>query len=1375
MHSIFSDGEFAAKKFYGDRHLAQLYLPLAAQLLGYLKTQNESSGIGYSVRNYTHPDGAEIRVIRNGDQNIVIIDVRGVEKTSGRFVPFFGYQFWTTTPNLQRISSAISWMPGGSVVWVPPPMLIPPKNYMSDNPDDFKHEAVDFAIPRGSVVDSPPKKKDWPYVPMPSSSAQLVITMSSFIPVKATYQVDGNLITSSNWNKRDVTTHANRHLSGITPSFGELGLLDETPNYYDNYQWAFLNTRHTGHVWVDAEKKEELQTTHKKCSPKVPDADWHGAATTIRLNTKAAGVITFVVMVDMSGTWHCWVKDAQAGPWMQNSKYASQGHGFNLPEQFHYQSRPNYPEWAHFCEGLRDKKIEEALYLTLEPQYKWTFTNTDEVVEEGEDVLRAIAAVIERKETEAEFWRIEYLSEYDLYTQLYEYDEYGNSQILCDPPTCERIDPFEIYPQQNRLLNNIGKSSPIKNDYMGIIEVEFAITASVNKDPTTGAITYNVDFKAKLSDLIMRPDEIHELEYGTLVDVAYIRSLPWEGRHREKVHELFKGYTFDGSEFGGMISPGDRQKRKMYQPNMPYPLGGDSTKISSLRANDVVGLFVEAYRHKDQEELLKAYDGEFTVPQPAKAFASIRIVRRAPTGGQPPPFHGSGMQEIIRLPIIQDYGIGYATVHPHVMQGWVPQFPGDTPPAPGEPHLKVNLTDHTIKSHYPFAPEEEEGCDPWIWRYRAKITDVDLSSLAYYYHVRVVGHRRSEKPLSNVDLANDFLFQAPRYQWKVTPISWYPIEYKSASWCAVVAMGYVVDEVKVGNEDVPIEPWVLGWVENCVSDKDVETLIDPDEIRNFRGIGAANMGYRLMPLFDTYYQYRDPFIKRAWVNSAHPSDVKSGKELSPAMFLQCFPWWMVGACRTVVETVLYSFLSKTQVKEITVRDRYKFITAKVNSAIPKIKEEPTSIEDMKEIAHIIFNYSDSYSVLYTTEWQTGGEYGPHNPEPSYPANISLAMLCRYDVGEKGVYHVVYKATTFHTQVSPFKANPFTAACPWVDEDTFVEQAAPFLWKYWCLLKDIVYYYDSTYKINAFGMVGCDPPVNNEQVIDCVFNAGDDKVMPIEMMWPFASYYTAAFVSHLFTITLPPPQDYIGLNYSRLLGDCTKKTGRDIYKDSYLSPVILRNFECGNLTYTHVIRTCFSPVINNYKSSIVVSPKGHVSYYKSDVFDIKHVVKPEVINYINRKEEFIELCYKPWEEQGPLSGENACASILLQYGWRGSRCDDAEMTAEELIDWKLLEGVRWYCGIHKQSHVDLYNKAYKQGATAEDFRPHFEFKESKDGDMFPHLFVQYSNEFSTIGIEWHQLIMPWGVRHLAPYQQEAWLQKSEIMDKTKHIRLNPAFF
>jgi hypothetical protein len=72
---VSSQGEWSAKRFYGDPKLAAEFLPVAYALLGQVKNRMAYGDVGYSHQRIELPNGVIIRVSRNGEQNILEIDV----------------------------------------------------------------------------------------------------------------------------------------------------------------------------------------------------------------------------------------------------------------------------------------------------------------------------------------------------------------------------------------------------------------------------------------------------------------------------------------------------------------------------------------------------------------------------------------------------------------------------------------------------------------------------------------------------------------------------------------------------------------------------------------------------------------------------------------------------------------------------------------------------------------------------------------------------------------------------------------------------------------------------------------------------------------------------------------------------------------------------------------------------------------------------------------------------------------------------------------------------------------------------------------------------------------------------------------------------
>lgn len=90
---VSSQGEWAAKRFYGDPQIAAQYLPVAYALLGEVKNRMTLGGITYGHRTVQLPDGTRIRVLRNFEQNIIEIDTsRGGAAKEEEWVTFLCFE-----------------------------------------------------------------------------------------------------------------------------------------------------------------------------------------------------------------------------------------------------------------------------------------------------------------------------------------------------------------------------------------------------------------------------------------------------------------------------------------------------------------------------------------------------------------------------------------------------------------------------------------------------------------------------------------------------------------------------------------------------------------------------------------------------------------------------------------------------------------------------------------------------------------------------------------------------------------------------------------------------------------------------------------------------------------------------------------------------------------------------------------------------------------------------------------------------------------------------------------------------------------------------------------------------------------------------------
>lgn len=219
---------------------------------------------------------------------------------------------------------------------------------------------------------------------------------------------------------------------------------------------------------------------------------------------------------------------------------------------------------------------------------------------------------------------------------------------------------------------------------------------------------------------------------------------------------------------------------------------------------------------------------------------------------------------------------------------------------------------------------------------------------------------------------------------------------------------------------------------------------------------------------------------------------------------------------------------------------------------------------------------------------------------------------------------------------------------------------------------------------------------------------------------------------------------------------------NIYKKQY----IIRDFELGSLWYTHLIQTNFISVIEDGTSSIRITPEGHISYYKNDVFEYTNEVAPEAILYADRwsVENFRppSLGAPSWY---PLERTNGKA-IPWVYEYK-----DLPFTefSTDNIDWKPLEGVSWFYGKINRTHLELYNQAYQRQYVQDDFKITFTVAHiSGEGYLINPL-----SEYKIYADDWRNLIYPWTV---TPHTiMDSLPLCPDFNQDRKYIRLSPLFF
>lgn len=1289
--------------FQGDAELAQQRVGIARKILGYVEYQQRRGQLGYAAKQVTLADGSSIRAICHGAQRTLLIDVQGVKPEESVAPPAHGYQFYTTTPTPQFIQcTAVDYYPAGSAVFARVPDY-DPFNPVPANTVEIK------AVPTGSFVDRSDTNA-WPYYSISSITGE-----TCDLKLNKLSQAMNRILKVNSWQVNGIAEYVSYHGQDF------YNVVMANPALHQSWvQGDLINSFGLKTVLSPSEFMDQMYDAppsplgpwegagSPKLKTAVPDSDWFGRAGIHTAVHQSYGKRTFVIMSAADGAFHCWpVRSPLGGNYSaEYGAYGGQAYKGNIVKEYARVKIPDYPDWVFLSESaFRDlKDFDEALLL---PRCTWSF---------NENATSAISVMIERKVTKGTFKKINYAPNdlgWSVYKALnkkwgrfkthtlsnpggvetestdypYTFDPFIESKILDTPhiPAEESIEPLQVFPTES-----FPEFSEISVDRMGFVEIAFAISLT---GPNLNDYTFSLGVSRSGT-----PDEVNTIEHGMLVEVAYARPLAWQ-------------------DYAAINKIGSRS---IYS----------SGSLRSIFTDDVVCLFVKAYRHTDQDAVLDAYDGEVTLPEPSKVKAIFGK-------GYP-----KSQQELFKLPLAQIYGRGYTYTE------------SNEDVLPPDPHLFVSRTNQTMVSEYPYAPENTAH-SKILYTYKAKITDLDLGSFSFYYHVRCVAQERKE---TTIPLNNGL-----GKQW-----DWHPIEYKSRSWCVVSVMGKVVDESAVGHNDVFL-PWLQGWVYSGGAEAiDVgENIIDPNEKRSFRGFGKQqgtfypmrarrnNFGgspftgeQRKEHLFVSYREQLvvEPVNPRKISWSFQESNIFK-YYLHPINYSDNYgvtPWFLCGACAAIFNfalAILYFETYNIKTSDSS-SDSYSYedsLQTYIYSAsgtaswgiscglnLYTLTEEST-----KGFMQYVYNL---FSTFYLT--QTGESYGfveERNPGGSIHYNSTTT------VEESSIF-----------RISDWLAkNPFLAANPKLSAATFAETTYKYFW-------NIIKYFQAVGPQNSMA-----PEIDWN-------NLGGLQPMAL------VSYFLYGRGSMVTVEPRIPPHLYILPRGSGTMDKYYNKVYPYIYNfpDLYDNQHTIHDFEYGNLVYTHLLHTHFSPVINDQTSSIRLTPEGHFSYCKQDIFEFSRAVVPEAVFYAD---------YLGPEPQRNNSFSRTPGTAIP---W-GIEYVDLPNYAEELtknnIDWKPLEGVGWFYGALRCSHRALYNKAYKsQGIVYYsedpvkeswvDFKPEFKITSAPGNEGY---LVNPVGQYNQYAYDWRYWIYPWG--------QPPWstISSNELYplfnNDRRYIRLSPLFF
>jgi hypothetical protein len=181
------------------------------------------------------------------------------------------------------------------------------------------------------------------------------------------------------------------------------------------------------------------------------------------------------------------------------------------------------------------------------------------------------------------------------------------------------------------------------------------------------------------------------------------------------------------------------------------------------------------------------------------------------------------------------------------------------------------------------------------------------------------------------------------------------------------------------------------------------------------------------------------------------------------------------------------------------------------------------------------------------------------------------------------------------------------------------------------------------------------------------------------------------------------------NQNRLIDPVSNATTHEQFRKQK----IVKEFELGNLYYNTAIVRHFTPSPMHANDAIQITPEGHYSFNRRDLFEISKQFCTQDVKYYNDK-----LNYSG---AGLYNFSTGAMPLILRY----EPIPAQGLTASD-VDWKLLEGLHWFYGEVKTTHLAVYNLAYQQVAPADrkpyllseedyqswysaaDFKPDFQF-------------------------------------------------------------------
>ncbi len=695
---------------------------------------------------------------------------KAVQRISWNFDSFGGYQFYTTSPDVNWAyynNIDTDFCPGGSMIYAPTPQF---PRYPLAYQVSFTKEELDsikiYAYPTYTLVEDPPKKQtatgdvdECPSSVMPalvSGAGGLNYIMNGTPAFKAMnhWQINGipepvsyysipvqQTITDEQGNKQVVFTGHYKSDFSVMNSWQQPGGHIYS---YGLYSPAYYPST------VDVGYDTAPQKIQRKMKGQMPDGDWGERACITLAGTPEFGYRWYIILHTANDDFLCWpylpdneldftiVANAPA-------KWKAQSYKSNVPPQYANNVRPPYPDWVYSTRKLR-RDHSEPFMPEPEPRITFNFNS---------DGTKAIAAMVERTSIaavgESKFRKINFMnpqsgnanpisSWYFNYVWLAEHEIYAPKDVATGISV--EIDAAK------RLHGETKPPGPLLYQYdrLGIIELEFAIEVTGKE---LGDFNFNIAIGRDES-----PDVLDTYDVGALIDVGYAKPM--------------------------LNSP------LVNNVSVPF-VNRDAEVTNKPLANNLLTAFLTLYQHENQKKLdLGSYGCSNTTPTKSK----VSFYKNND--------YWTATNAILELPLSQRHGLGYSGNA--IRDPITDEIIG----LPGKPHDFVDYkTNNLGEEHRPHTDTR-----PPRYIYDAKISYLDITTLSFYYTVRV-------KKLTT-DTEEYTLETIPEDTVLGTESAFHKEFNEVAEMHNTYVFGRIAHQSFCGNKD--FKGYLLGWADKSVKD-----------------------------------------------------------------------------------------------------------------------------------------------------------------------------------------------------------------------------------------------------------------------------------------------------------------------------------------------------------------------------------------------------------------------------------------------------------------------------------------------------------------------------------------------------------------------------